>query len=148
MYDQILIPIDDSACSQKAIQEGLQFAKHFGAEVMFLHVTQDPMQVAFAHPDGYAYVNDLYDSIQKAAQQLLSKVEEQAKQIGVKASTKLIEKRFPADVICAEAENVDLVIMATHGRRGFRRMALGSVTEEALRRSSVPYLIVHCPDAR
>ena len=141
MYKRILIPTDGSACSELAVQQGLTLAKALGADVTFLYALEDPTTV-FYTPEGATHTAGLYDSFKEGAEEVLAQAAAAAAVHGVKASTLLAERQHPAQAIHEAEENADLVVMGTHGRRGFNRLVFGSVAEEALRLSERPYLMV------
>lgn len=144
MYDRILIPSDGSACSEEAVRRGLNLAKALGSQVTFLAVVEDP-SVAYA-PEVAHYQPELYAAQKSAAAADLERLLQLAKAEGVDATTQLAEHERPADAIHVAEADHDLIIMGTHGRRGFNRLVFGSVAEAALRRSEKPYLMVRSPD--
>lgn len=141
MYRRILIPTDGSACSEPAIRQGLALARQLGAEVTFLYALEDPIRALYA-PEAAAYRPELYAAMKRLAQEALASAENQAREAGVDATTVLAELTGPVAAIHEAEGNVDLVVMGTHGRRGFDRLVFGSVAEGALRRSTKPYLMV------
>ncbi|UZQ55875.1 universal stress protein [Trichothermofontia sichuanensis B231] len=148
MYQRILIPIDGSPCSQAALHHGLQLAHAIGAEVTLLHILENPLTTSLVNwmgPGPTAYSYDLLQDLRKAAQTILATAAQQAAQFPVMAQTVLIEEDFPATVIVQQAQDHDLVVMGTHGRKGIDRLFIGSITEGVLRNTQTPLLIVH-PD--
>jgi nucleotide-binding universal stress UspA family protein len=148
MYKRILMPIDGSPCSDYAIQEGLKLAKGLSAAVTFLHVLDIQLSI-YTVSDSLVFDRQLIEEAKNIAQTSLEKAAQQAQAAGVSATTQLVEDGQQTAVACilkAEAEH-DLTVMATHGRRGFDRLLLGSVTEGVLRRSSKPHFIIRCPEA-
>lgn len=146
MYQRILMPTDGSACSTAAIREGLELAKLLGAEVTFLYAIEDPTATMYAMPEVVAYQPQLYEDLKKAAQTILSEAKKLADEAGVKATTRLVQQVSPQEAILEAEKEFDLVVMGTHGRRGFNRFMFGSVAEGVLRRASVPYLLIRNPD--
>ena len=142
MYRKILMPTDGSPSSALAIEQGLELAKLTGAEVTFLHTLENPLAAGYVAAANMAYSAELYQDLRNSANQLLEQVVEQARAKGVTAKGVLVEDIDPVQAIHDAEKEHDLVVMGTHGRRGFNRWMFGSVAEGALRRSTVPYLVV------
>jgi len=140
MYKRILIPTDGSACSELALKQGLRLAQTLGAEVTLLHALEDPA-VLYA-PQVMTYHPDLYESLKQAGQAILAEAKALADKAGVTAKTVLADRIKPAEAILKAESEVDLVVLGTHGRRGFDRFMFGSVAEAALRRATRPYLVI------
>jgi nucleotide-binding universal stress UspA family protein len=142
---QILVPIDFSDGSNRAIAQAVQLAGALGASIELFHAYQLPV---FALPDtsvtvSPTYVADLTDRAQKE----LNRQRERLAAEGLQVSTRLLEGN-PADAIVerASALNALMIVIGTHGRSGFRRFLLGSTTERVVRTSTVPVLTVHLPE--
>lgn len=147
-FEQLLLPTDGSLCSDYALGEGLHLAKTLGARVVLLHALEVPLSV-YTMTDSMVIEPSLREAAQKAAQETLQKARQRADELGVEAAVRLVDspKLRPEEAIVeAEAEaGVDLTVMGTHGRRGLTRLMLGSVTEQVLRQSPTPHLVVRCP---
>jgi nucleotide-binding universal stress UspA family protein len=147
MYKKILIATDGSELAGRALEHGLKLAKLVGAEVTILTVTE-PAAVVGA---GYASIAgtmidpmpELIQAQEDAAKHVLSVAETAAQAAGVPVKTRLIDNSFPAEGIVAAAEEIsaDLIVMGSHGRRGFGRLLLGSQTSNVLAHSKVPVLV-------
>ena len=142
MYKKILMPTDGSPSSELAIKQGLELAKLTGAEVTFLHTLENPLAAGYVAAANMAYSAELYEDLRNSANQLLEHVVAMALEKGVTAKGVLVEDVDPVQAIHEAEKDHDLVVMGTHGRRGFNRWMFGSVAEGALRRSTVPYLVV------
>lgn len=147
MYKRILMPTDGSASSDLAVTQGLELAKQLGAEVTFLHVLENPLTAGYATPETLPYAAELYQDLREAGAQLLERAKAKAAAVGVTANTVLVEHHDPVEAVHDAEADHDLVVMGTHGRRGFNRWMFGSVAEGALRRSTKPYLVVRAQDA-
>ena len=145
-FKRLLLPTDGSACSGHALTEGLKLAKVLGAEVTFLHALEVPVTV-YTMPESMVYEPGIREEVQRTAQAILEKAHREATEMGVKASSHLADTAHlrPDQVIVNAEAEIDLTVMGTHGRRGFNRVLLGSVTERVLRRSVAPHLVVRCP---
>lgn len=141
MYERILLPTDGSAGSDEAIRQGLELASKLGARVSFLYVLESPMAL-YQTPESISYLPQLYDDLRDAGNAALQRAAAAAEAAGVNYNTHLVEDRNPADAINAAEAEYDLVVMATHGRSGFNRWMFGSVAEGALRRATIPYLLI------
>jgi nucleotide-binding universal stress UspA family protein len=142
---RILVPIDFSDGSNRAISQAVQLAGALGASLELFHAYQLPV---FALPDSSVtvsptYVADLTDRAQKE----LDRQRERLAAEGLDVSTRLVEGN-PADAIVerAIALHALMVVIGTHGRSGFRRFLLGSTAERVVRTSTVPVLTVHLPE--
>ena len=143
MYQNILIPLDGSDCSEKAAQQGLELAARLGGSVTFLYVVEDPLYYARNAVSTYGTI---YEDLREIGREVLDSARKRAELAGVAAETVLVDTPMahPVDAILeAEAEH-DLTVMGTHGRRGFNRLLLGSVAEGVLRRSRKPQLVIRC----
>ena len=143
MYKHILIATDGSELAQKAVKQGLELAKHLNATVTAVTVTE-PWPVAMA--DGVILANPI-DEYEKAvaqdASRILTAVGELAGKLGVACATVHVADQYPAEGIIeqAKAKNCDLIVMASHGRRGIAKLLLGSQATRVLAHSTTPVLI-------
>ncbi|MCO5064059.1 MAG: universal stress protein [Rhizobiaceae bacterium] len=148
MYTNILISTDGSEVAQRGVDHGLSLAKALGAKVVIISVTEPiPFPAGAAGAGWVPTATDIagYEQAQKEqADELLGKVREAAQKLGVE--TKLIHApdAWPAEAIVqsAKAEGCNLIVMASHGRRGLGRLILGSQTAEVLASSPIPVLVV------
>jgi nucleotide-binding universal stress UspA family protein len=143
---RILMPTDGSTCSERAIVEGLELAKALGAEVTFLYIVEDPFAMVSAMPGAFTYRAESWNDLMKASQHALRHAQILATKAGVKSTTRLVERQAPVAAIREAEKDDDLVIMGTHGRRGFNRFAFGSVAEGVLRIATKPCLLICHPD--
>ena len=145
MYTHVLISTDGSEIAQKGVDHGLDLAKANGAKATIIAVI-DTMFPYIAEAGGVsAPVYHEYATIQRdAAEGILAAAADQARGLGVEAETICVEDIPPAQAIVetAAARGCDVIAMSSHGRRGLRRMILGSVAAEVLTTSPVPVLIV------
>lgn len=139
MYRRILIPTDGSPCSDVAIDSGIAFAAELGAGVTFLHAVEAPLELA---AEAAPYAAEMYSDLLANGEALLREAEDRASDRGVEADVLLVERtRAPRAILDVE-DRYDLIVMGTHGRRGFNRWMFGSVAEEVLRRSTTPCLLI------
>lgn len=143
MYKHLLIATDGSELAQKAVDQGLELAKAIGAKATAVTVTEPwiavaPGEMAIAFP-----VEDYDRGVAENAARIIAGVDAAAKQHGVACGTLHVKDQFPAEGILetAAAHGCDLIVMASHGRRGISRLLLGSQANTVVTRSSVPVLI-------
>lgn len=142
---RMVIALDSSNCSDAALNEGCRFAQNIGASVKLIHIFESPM-LAYASPEVMPYPVEIIEDSRNAAHNALEHAVHKVQALGLHVESAFIEqgnKRIHQAII--EASDVgDITVMATHGRRGFDKMLLGSVTERVLRHSSQPQLVCHC----
>ena len=142
---QILVPVDFSKGSNRAVEQAEQLASALGAQLELFHAYQLPV---FALPDSSVTVSPTYVAdLTDRAQRELEKHRDALAQRGVTANVKLLEGNA-ADAIVerAEAIHAAMIVLGTHGRSGFRRFLLGSTAERVVRMATVPVLTVHLPE--
>lgn len=149
MYAKILVPLDGSPCSDRAFEEAVALARVMKSRLLLLHVIDTlPLAMDMVPPASW---QDLAEGLRKHGQGLLERAHQTAATHGIASETRLIEDRSEsvADSIVAEAAGsaCDLVVMGTHGRRGFARALAGSDAERVLRLCPVPVLLVRHPGA-
>ena len=143
MYKGILIPTDGSELAWKAVQDGMAFAKELGAKITVLTVTV-PFHVFTLDPQ---VVEDTADQYKKRVQvdtvKLFGAVAQAAKAAGVSCETLQVEHEHPYQAILdtARSTGCDLIVMASHGRRGVAAIVLGSETVKVLTHSKIPVLV-------
>lgn len=138
----ILVPIDFSEPSNAALDYAVSLARKLGSKIVVLTAYQLPI-VGF--PDGvYVATPDIADKLSSAAQSALDAAVAKRKSSGVDIVGRLVQGD-PREAIVRLTEDLhaDLVVMATHGRKGIARALIGSTTESVVRTSKVPVLTVH-----
>lgn len=148
MPGPIIVPLDGSAFSARALATGAAIARKRGAVLHLLSV-HSPLVVPLPHPDAPVYDKSFDDAQREALQKALEGYANRLQaELGIAPKTAVFEGD-PAAVLSDEAvrRGASLIVMTTHGRGGFTRAWLGSVADELLRRSQVPLLIVRPTDA-
>ena len=143
MYKHILVPTDGSELSDKAVAAAINLAQLLGARITAFHALEPyPLQGAYAadvefQPEIFAERSEEY------AKRVLEAVANAATAANVKCSTGYAPCRSPSQAIVekAHAENCDLIVMASHGRRGLEGFLLGSETQKVLTHSTTPVLV-------
>ncbi|MEJ5020483.1 universal stress protein [Ochrobactrum vermis] len=148
MYKNILIATDGSELAEKGVDQGVALAKETGARVTFVSVTEllpsYGIVVAAEWASSPAAFQEYREAITKAATEILTKAKAKATEIGVSVEAVHVENQSPAQGIveAANAKNADLIVIASHGRRGVNKLLLGSQAAEVLSLSTVPVLVV------
>lgn len=141
MFKRILVPVDGSPTSNKALAAALQLARDCGARVRLLHALDELVFVGM-----YEYSPNLVEVVRDGAKKVLADALEIAKSAGVEADTRLVDEpgHRLGDTVAQEATQwgADLIVLGTHGRRGFSRIVLGSGAEEIIRGATVPVLTI------
>ncbi|RYX91427.1 MAG: universal stress protein [Comamonadaceae bacterium] len=146
MYKNILIATDGSPLSRKAVHDGLALARVMGAQVVALNVV--PRYPVAYFEGGSTVSNEEVARIEKqwadAAQALVDKVklEAEAQGVSVKAITAHSDLVAESIIAAAQKHGSDLIVMASHGRRGLKRLLLGSETINVLTHSHIPVLVL------
>jgi nucleotide-binding universal stress UspA family protein len=145
MYQHILISTDGSEIAQRGLDHGLALAKALGAKATIVTVSDVLAYVGgVADVTGFQYYHEYVDIQKQAAERILASAREEALRTGVEADTLYFGQGSPAQAIIdtAKERDCDLIAMSSHGRRGLRRLMLGSVTSEVLALSPIPVLVV------
>jgi nucleotide-binding universal stress UspA family protein len=128
MYGKILVPVDGSETSILGLNEAIKIAKAQGSQLRLVHIVNE-LILDYTYSPG-VYATNLIESLRKAGRTVLDVAETVAQRQGIKPECVLLESigGREADFILAQAEEwqADLIVMGTHGRRGFLRVALGS----------------------
>lgn len=147
MIKHILVPIDDSPLSAKAAKYAAQLAHGSRARITAVHVIPPFMPPAFVdgvipYPELYSPV-DYKKSTERYARKLLAKAEAIAKAARVKCDGLFVtaDQPWQAIIKTAKGRRCDLIVMASHGRRGIAAVVLGSETTKVLTHSKIPVLV-------
>ena len=142
MYQRILVPVDGSPTSERALQEALRLAQQSG-RLELVHVLGD---VRLMEANSYINYAEMKDAMTSAGKKLLEQTQMVAEQSGTAAEVKLLEAGGAriASAIVEEARQwqADLIVIGTHGRTGFSRVLFGSVAEGVVRTAHIPVLLI------
>jgi nucleotide-binding universal stress UspA family protein len=146
MFKHILVPTDGSKLSEKAVKGALEFAKALGAKLTVLHVTPQFRVVVdegFVLPNSSSLKKRFEEESMERAGKILDAVKRQAGAVGVPVDGVAAASDTPWDEIINQAKKgkCDLIMMASHGRRGITGVLLGSETAKVLTHSKVPVLV-------
>lgn len=147
MYKNILIATDGSEFANTAVNHGLELAKSTGASATIVTVTElwsalemaQKTKVGSVHP-----IDDYEATAAEAARHVLESAEKIAMDHGVICETLHVKDKHPAEGIIetAKSKGSDLIVIASHGRRGIQKILLGSVANEVLTHSKLPVLVI------
>ena len=141
--------MDGSPTSNSGLDEALRLARAGGSKIRLLHIIDDTL--AFSSPDG-AGVNYVLDALRGSARQALKDAGDRVRRARLEAETGLVENFTGrvADAIVEQARRwrADVIVMGTHGRRGFDRLLIGSNAELVVRHSHIPVLLVPAGPAK
>src|ERR1700730_18309186 len=143
LFKNILVPTDGSDLAAKAVEQGVLFAKEIGAKITAMTVTE-PFHLLSVAPSQLEYTPIEYKKHAEAhAEKVLGTVSAAAKLAGIACETLHIEHEhvYQAIIDAASARECDLVVMASHGRRGVSAVVLGSETVKVLTHSKIPVLV-------
>lgn len=146
MYERILVATDGSPLSSKAVASALSLAQLCGATVV-------AMKVVPRYPRSYMEGGATVDTTEikrvearwaEEAQSVLDQVKAEGKAMGVTVKTSISKSDLVAEAIISAAtkQKTDLIVMASHGRKGIKRLLLGSETQHVLTHSQVPVLVL------
>lgn len=143
MYKNLLIATDGSELAQKAVDQGLRLAKALGANVTIITVTEPWTSMVYGDAVVYFPIEEYEASSAANAAKILADASAVAEKIEVACTKIHVKDHHPADGIVATAKvrGSDLIVMASHGRRGLARLALGSQANMVVIHSSIPVLI-------
>jgi len=145
MYKKILLPTDGSPLCKEAVQAGIALAAAVGAKVVGFYAAPPATPVVYRNllPVGYGSPAQHAEMIAKAAERNLGFIENAAKKAGVEYEGVTVTNDFAADAILAmvKKKKCDLIVMASHSRKGVQAWLMGSQTQKVLAQSPVPVLV-------
>lgn len=148
MYQHILFPTDGSDGADYALDHAIDLAGRYDATLHVLHVVAD-VWYPTGEPDSVDFDYSVVEQhLRERGDHIVADAADRAAEADVDCETEVVVGRTPHRAIAdtTEEDGVDLVVMATHGRRGLNRLLMGSVAEKVLRLSKVPVLAVRMPD--
>ncbi len=147
MYKHILLPTDGSTLSEKAVKQCIRLAKSIKAKVTVIHVTpefQMLMDEGFAMANVAVIKKRFDEETTKRSKKILDETKAGADAAGVECGCVTVAGGEPYDAIVKQAKKskCDLIMMASHGRKGLASILLGSETAKVLMHSVIPVLVV------
>lgn len=146
MFKKILLPLDGSNLSARAIRQGVAFAREAQASLVAFHAApayHDVVFEGFVPPD-YMAPDRLKEATERRARRVLAPAEKACARAGVACETRFVMHDSPYEAIIAAAKKhrCDLIVMASHGRRGLSGLLLGSQTTKVLTHARLPVLVL------
>ncbi len=143
MYKCILVPTDGSLITEKALASALALAKLAGARLQVLAVKEPFPYSALSETQPIA-PQEFFDSQERIARARVQRASEAAAAAGVPCEAFTVEAAHPWEAIVEQAKvgGCDLIVMASHGRRGMSALLLGSETQKVLTHGTLPVLVV------
>jgi len=145
MYKRILVPVDGSEPSSHGLKEAVKIAKAAGGTIRVVHVVNEFQPVR----GGLSYSPDLEIGLRAHGQKILTEARTELEKNGVDGEAVLLDGAalHTGDHIIEYAKRwpADLIVIGTHGRRGLKRLVLGSDAEYVVRTTPVPVLLVRGP---
>lgn len=148
MYSRILIATDGSELATKGLDQGLALAQRLGASVTVVTVTEPWVAIGAEAAVGWSSYDNPIAEYQKAcaasAKEILDAAAARAKSAGVTPKLRHVADHYPADgiVTAAAEESADLIVVASHGRKGLGRLLLGSQASQVLTQAKQPVLVI------
>ncbi len=143
LYKRVLVPTDGSEITAKAVQTAIAMARQNGAEVFTIAV-KEPFPYSAISEMQPVPPQEFYDAQERIAAERVKAVMDAALGAGVKCTGHTVEALHPWEAIIdhAKAHSCDLIVMASHGRRGLAALMLGSETQRVLIHTTLPVLVV------
>lgn len=146
MYTRILVATDGSHLSKKAVNSAIELAATCGAQLLAVKVVPRYPQAYFegSIPLSSEDIARIESQWTVSAQVQLAAVEKAAKAKGVATKVIAVKSDVVSDAIvaCAKKQKADLIVMASHGRKGIKRLLLGSETQQVLTHAHIPVLVL------
>ncbi|KAA8731134.1 universal stress protein [Acinetobacter qingfengensis] len=142
-YQHILVPVDGSETSYKAIQEAIKFSKSLNSKITLVQVLELDPYIA----EGYLTTGQTNPFIERAREylsQTIADAKQKFQDQGINVETLLLEGISVTDKILEAAKDTqaDLIIIGSHGRTGLSKLFLGSQTQKVLAQTTIPVLVV------
>ena len=147
MYKRILVPYDGTQLSDRAVAEAIAFAKNVGSKLILLYVVP-PAHVSVGGDHTSPAMREIEsqhaEESRKVATAMLERVRQRVADAGVECDVEVRLDASPYEMIIATREDLgcDLIMMASHGRRGLQGLLLGSETVKVLTHCTAPVLVV------
>ena len=151
MNDKILVPLDGSKLAECILPYVEELVKGQKVKEVILFRVCEPPEITADYPANMPaswekHVKDIMDGAQQQCSLYLGNVEKSLKNLGVPLKVESCLGNAAAEIVkCAEKNQVDLIVMASHGRSGVSKWAFGSVAEKVFRSTCVPILMVRAP---
>ena len=146
MYKHLMVAYDGSELSDRALDEAIAFAKHSASRISLLYVlAPHHLMMGTRSTIGIQDVEQQHmETFRQHAREMLGRAHERVRAAGIQGDVVLEEGLFPYEHIvkCARRLQCDLIMMASHGRRGIEALVVGSQTAKVIANSTLPVLVV------
>ena len=144
MYRHLLVPLDGSRLATELARQSVLLAKSLGARITFFHAEEDYGSTSVAALERVMWPSLYNDKVAGDARAELAKAAVVAREAGVDHELLTVTSDRPHEAIlqAAESRRCDLIVIASHGRRGLRGLILGSQTQNVLQQASLPVLVL------
>ena len=140
MFSKVLVPVDGSDNSHRALDAALLLSEKLGAKVTAIHVMED---IPVLHIQSEKLLREVLYAYKKESQLLLSKCSEIATRKGLSINTKLLQGNVGSTLLdFCEKEKYDIIIMGSRGMGNFKELILGSVSSKVVHHSRCPVLVI------
>ncbi len=143
MFKRILVPTDGSDITHKAVETAITLAKTLGATVFTISV-KEPFPYSAISEMQPTPPQEFFDAQERIASKRVEAVQKACQAAGVPCEANTVESVHPWEAIIdfAKGQHCDVLVMASHGRRGVASLLLGSETQKVLTHSTLPVLVV------
>ncbi|CAM3660886.1 Universal stress protein [Bordetella sputigena] len=151
MYRHILVAVDGSVTSERALDHAISLARSEHARILAVYIVEYPSSM---YSSAFIDVEPFHDAMVEEAQSVLNTAQAKFRDANVNGAVKMVDLGLMSGTIADQLQataaeaGVDLVVMGTHGRRGFQRLMLGSVAESFVRLSECPVMLVPHKEAK
>ena len=144
MYRHLLVPLDGSTLATELVRQSVLLAKSLGAKITFFHAQEDYGATSVAALERVVWPALYNEQLAGDARAVLAKAAVVAREAGLEHETLTVTSDRPHEAIlqAAETRQCDLIVIASHGRRGLRGLLIGSQTQNVLQQSSLPVLVL------
>jgi nucleotide-binding universal stress UspA family protein len=148
MYSHLLVPLDGSRFAESALTHALEFAQKFGSKITLVRAIDPPHTIAADVGDTADMIIKMRELTKKEAESYLQSQSGSLRQQGYDVETEILmgTSTPQAILMAADDQNVDLIVMCTHGRSGLGRFVFGSVAEKVVRHAKVPVLLIRAKE--
>jgi len=151
MYKRILVPVDGSPASNLGLDEAIKLAKEQGARLRLFHLVDEYVAVSSPGSMSFSTADDLFETLRQGGRKILEAAQLRVRRGGLEPDSVMLESigGSAADFIVEQAKKwrADLIVLGTHGRRGVKRLVMGSDAEQVVRTAPVPVLLVRAKTA-
>ena len=147
MINHILVPYDFTNFADLAFEKAMEIAKKFDSKLTLLTVLGSDTDTSGM---SFSRAQEAHDEAESKAKEELNKMKDSKKNENIEISIKIIHHSSSIDGILsfAETKDVDLIVMGSHGRSGFKKLVLGSIASGIITKSNCPVMIVKQPKKR